>query len=106
MTDPRHHDVRVRRSPRISVFLALGAAVGALAALVAVGVAPPDPEISAPQALGFLVLLLAPSGALVAGGVAVLIDRVGERRARIVRAERITADEQSSEQTSEPPARG
>lgn len=92
MTDPDHHDVRVRRSPKVGVFLALGAALGALVALVAVGLAPQDPEVPTPQALGFLVLLLAPLGALVLGAIAVAIDRVSERRARVVRAERTSGD--------------
>lgn len=83
--------VRVRRSPRVGVFLALGAALGAVVALVAVAVSPVDPEVPTPQALGFLILLLAPVGALVLGGVAVLIDRAGERRAKVVDAEHTRA---------------
>lgn len=100
MSDPQHHDVRVRRSPRVGVFLALGAILGALAAVVAVGVSPPDPLVPAPQALGFLVLLLAPLGALVLGGVAVAIDRAGERRARVVRAERTAGDPSPEDEPS------
>ena len=83
----QHRQVRVRRSPRIGVFLALGAALGALVALVFLGITPVDPQVSTPQALGFLVSLLAPLGALVGGAVAIVIDRVGERRSRVVQAE-------------------
>lgn len=87
MSGPERRTVRVRRSPRIGVFLALGAALGAIVALIAVASVPPDPQVPTPQALGFLALLLAPVGALVGGGVAVLIDTVGDRRARHVEAE-------------------
>lgn len=89
MSDPRHQTVRVRRSPKVGVFLAIGAVAGALVALLFIGLSPADPEIPTPQALGFLILLLAPVGALVGGGVAVVIDAVGERRAREVLAERL-----------------
>ena len=91
MTEPQRRQVRVRRSPKIGVFLLVGAVVGALVAVVAVNVTPPDATIPAPQAIGFLVLLLAPVGAAVAGAIALLIDRGAERRSRIVDAERTTA---------------
>ena len=92
MSDQRHQTVRVRRSPKVGVFLALGAVAGALVALVFIAISPADPQVPTPQALGFLILLLAPVGALVGGGVAVVIDAVGERRAREVQAERLGPD--------------
>jgi hypothetical protein len=89
VTDPQRRQVRVRRSPKIGVFLLLGAIVGALVAIVAVNLTPPDPTVPAVQAIAFLVALLAPVGALLGGIVALLIDRSSERRARTVEAERI-----------------
>ena len=88
MTDPERRQVRVRRSPRIGVFLALGAVLGALAAVVLVLATPPDPTTPTPQAIGFLVLLLAPLGALLTGLVAIALEARGTRRARTVEAER------------------
>lgn len=88
MSESQRRQVRVRRSPKIGVFLLVGAAVGALVAVVAVNVTPPDATIPAPQAIGFLVLLLAPVGAAVSGAIALLIDRGAERRSKIVEAER------------------
>lgn len=93
MREPQRQQVRVRRTPRVGVFLAIGAIAGAVVAVVAVGVSPSDPRVTAPQALGYLALVLAPLGALITGGIAVLIDAVGERRARIVQAERTAAGE-------------
>lgn len=91
MSDPQRRRVRVRRSPKISVFLLLGAVIGALVAIVAVNVTPPDPSSTTPevQTVAFLIALLAPLGALAAGFVALVIDRVLERRAKTVDAERI-----------------
>ena len=89
MSDPQRRTVRVRRSPRIGVFLLLGAALGVLVAIVAVNVTPDSGDISTGQAIGFLSLLLAPLGALLAGVVAIVLDRIAERRARTVEAERI-----------------
>lgn len=88
MTDPERRSVRVRRSPRIGVFLLLGTVLGAVAALMAVALTPPDPDVPAAQALGFLVLLLAPVGALVGGVIAIAIDASSMRRAKTMEAER------------------
>lgn len=89
MSDPQRRQVRVRRSPKITVFLLIGAVAGALVAIVAVNVTPPDPTTPMIQAIGFLVLLFAPVGALVAGAIALVLDRVSDRGAKLVSAERI-----------------
>lgn len=91
MSGSERRTVRVRRSPRIGVFLAIGAVVGALAAVVLVRVTPVDPLVPTAQATGFVVLLLAPVGALLAGVVALLVDRRSERLARELEAERLPA---------------
>ncbi|MGT2425786.1 hypothetical protein [Amnibacterium kyonggiense] len=92
MSEPERRSVRVRRSPKIGTFLLIGAAAGVLATVVAVNLTPSDPTISTPQAIGFLALLFAPLGAGIAGVIALVVDRVSERRARVVEAER-TAQE-------------
>jgi hypothetical protein len=89
MSEPQRRQVRVRRSPRIGVFLLIGAVLGALVAIVAVNVTPPDATVPKVQAIGFLILLLAPVGAAVTGLIALGFDRIAERGARIVEAERI-----------------
>jgi hypothetical protein len=89
MSEPQRRRVRVRRSPKVGVFLLLGAVVGALAAAVAVSVTPADESMSAAQAIGFLIVLLAPLGALLGGVVALVLDAVLERRGRTVDAERL-----------------
>lgn len=80
--------VRVRRSPRIGVFLLLGLLVGLLAAVVATVLTPADPQYSTGQVLGYLVLLGAPVGAALGAAVAIALDAVATRRARTGTAER------------------
>lgn len=87
MSDPQRRSVRVRRAPKVGVFLLIGAVLGALVAIVAVNVTPPDATVPKIQAIGFLILLLAPVGALVLGVFALVLDRVAERRARTVEVE-------------------
>ena len=89
MSDPQRRQVRVRRAPKVGVFLLIGAVLGALVAIVAVNVTPPDPTVPKIQAIGFLVLLLAPVGALVVGVLALVLDRIAESRARTVEVELI-----------------
>jgi hypothetical protein len=87
MSGPERRRVRVRRSPRIGVFLVIGVAVGALVAIVVGNLAPSDSSVPAAQATGFLVLVLAPIGAVAAGLIALVLDRAAERNARTVEAE-------------------
>jgi hypothetical protein len=89
MTDPQRREVRVRRSPKIGVFLIAGVVLGALVALIAGNVAPTDPTTPKTQVIGYLLVVLAPVGALLGGVVALLLDRISERSARTVQAERV-----------------
>ena len=82
--------VRLRRGPRVGVFLVLGLVLGALVGLVVALAAPPSPQYPTSQVIGFLVLVFAPVGVVLAGLVAVVLDASSRRRARIVQAERET----------------
>jgi predicted phage tail protein len=105
MSEPQRREVRVRRSPRIGVFLAIGAIVGALVAVIAGNLAPGDPTTPTIQAVGFLIVLLAPVGALLGGVVALLVDRASERSVRTVQAERIAQDAPAAVPTPDPTGR-
>ena len=89
MSDSDRRPVRVRRAPKVSVFLGVGLLAGIVAALIIAVATPADGQYPTSQVLGFLVLLLAPIGAVVGGVVAVVLDAVATRRARILEAERI-----------------
>lgn len=92
MSDDDRRTVRVRRSPRIGVFLLLGVLLGVLVAVAATLLSPADPRYSAGQVLGYLVLLAAPVGAVLGAGVAIALDALSTRRARTATAERATAE--------------
>jgi multisubunit Na+/H+ antiporter MnhG subunit len=109
MSEPLRRQVRVRRAPKVGVFLLIGAVLGALVAIVAVNVTPPDATVPKIQTIGFLILLLAPVGALLLGVVALVLDRSAERRARTVEVEliesaRSTPPDVRSEQAGAPDA--
>ncbi|WP_127819256.1 potassium transporter Trk [Microbacterium sp. CPCC 204701] len=80
--------VRVRRAPKISVFLIAGAALGVLVAMILTfafdGSAEASPntgvEYSQGQVFGFLVLVCAPIGIALAGTLALILDRRSQRR--------------------------
>jgi H+/Cl- antiporter ClcA len=79
--------VRVRRAPKISVFLILGAALGVLVAMILTfsfnGTADASPNTgvvySQGQVFGFLVLVCAPIGLALGGIVALIFDRRSRR---------------------------
>jgi hypothetical protein len=90
--------VRVRRAPKYGVFLALGAGLGLLTAMILTfafdGTSVPSRnttvEYTAIQVFGFIALICVPVGIAVGGAVALLLDRVVGRRTREVRADHAT----------------
>ena len=80
--------VRMRRAPKISVFLIAGAVLGVLVAMILTfafdGTSEVSPntgvEYSQGQVFGFLVLICAPIGVALAGIVALILDRRSQRR--------------------------
>lgn len=89
----------MRRSPRYSRFLVVGAAIGVIvAAILAFGVERVDvPKIgeavfSDGQVFGFLALIGIATGLLLAGVVALILDRVVGRSTRTVRVDHETTD--------------
>lgn len=83
--------VSVRRAPRVSRFLIMGAVLGALVALVLALAFPENAEFTTAQVFGFLLLLCATVGVALGGLAAVIIDSSSARRAESVTAERSSA---------------
>ena len=71
--------VRVRRAPRYGVFLATGALLGLVVALVSGLTGPGDPGVGRLKLVGYLAIGLVLLGAMVGGLVAVSIERWGGR---------------------------
>ncbi|MCU1472097.1 energy-coupling factor ABC transporter permease [Amnibacterium sp.] len=89
MSDPDRRSVRVRRSPKVGVFLALGVLLGVVVAVLVALLTPEDGRYPTTQVLGFLVLLCAPVGAALGGLVAIVLDAIATRRSRLLEAERV-----------------
>lgn len=105
----RIETVRVRRAPKISVFLILGAVVGVLVALILTfafnGTAEASPntgvEYSQGQVFGFLLLICVPVGVALAGVVALILDRRSRRHTH-----EISVDHESVHVDPEPGTNG
>ena len=98
VVEDRIETVRVRRAPKYSVFLAAGAGLGILVALILTfafnGTGDTSPNTgmvySQAQVFGFVALICITVGIVVGGVVALILDRVLARRAREVRVDRET----------------
>lgn len=85
---PVEAQVGIRRAPKYSVFLLMGAALGALAAMILTFAFPATDEYSPGQVFGYLLLLCAVLGLALGGFVAWLFDAASRRRTRTAQAER------------------
>ncbi len=81
-------EVRIRRAPRVPIFLVLGAVLGAVVTLIITASRPVDPSVGFGALYGYFLLYGVPAGLVVGGVVAVVLDRVASRRARTVMLER------------------
>lgn len=101
--------VQVRRSPRYTNFLLLGALVGAVAALILTLAFPENPDFGRLQVFGFLLLVGLAVGVALFGLLAILLDRIVGRKVHNVRADRLEvhearADEMEARTDTELPA--
>lgn len=86
-------EVRVRRAPRLPVFLVLGAVLGAIVTLiVTVTVGEVDARVGFGATFGYFCLYGVPAGLVAGALVGLLLDRRSQRLARIVTAERETVE--------------
>ena len=90
--------VQVRRSPRYTNFMLLGAVVGAIAAFVLTIAFPENPEFGRLQVFGFLLLIGVAVGVALFGLLAILLDRVVGRKVHNVRADRLEVHEERADE--------
>jgi hypothetical protein len=76
--------VRIRRAPKFSVFVVIGALVGVLAALILTASFPIDPKVGFGPIFGYFAIYGFVAGILVGSVVALVIDRILSRRAKMV----------------------
>ena len=82
--DERATNVRIRRAPKFSVFLVLGALGGIFVALILTANYPIDPKVGFGPIFGYFAIFGFVGGLLVGAIVALIFDRVLSRRAKTV----------------------
>ncbi|MEO8261135.1 MAG: hypothetical protein ABI566_01085 [Pseudolysinimonas sp.] len=80
-------EVTIRRAPKLSVFLVIGAFVGALTTLILTSQFPSDPAVGFAATAGYFLLFGIPAGVALGAAVGLIIDRVSIARARTVTVE-------------------
>ena len=86
-------EVTIRRAPKISVFLILGALIGFLGTLILTALQPVDPAVGFTALFGYFCIYGIPAGVVLGAIVAVIFDRVSSHTAKIVPAERVAVEE-------------
>lgn len=86
---PRQREFVVRRAPRIGVFMAAGAVLGVVAALLVTTFGPENPEFSFATTFGFFLVLFAVAGAALASLVWLVLDRRSKKQMYTVHAEAV-----------------
>ena len=102
---PEMTEVRIRRAPKLGVFLLIGAVVGGLVTLVLTSLFPADPAVGFGASFGYFLLFGLPAGAVLGAIVGLIIDRVSVARARTVTAERSVVEAPDAPEAADPPAR-
>jgi hypothetical protein len=85
-SDDRATEVRIRRAPKFSVFLILGAVLGVIAALVLTVTFPIDPNVGFGPTFGYFAIFGVTAGVFVGAVIAIILDRLLARRAKTVSA--------------------
>ena len=85
-------ELRIRRAPKFSAFLIVGGGVGAVVTFILTGAFPIDPQVGFAALFGYFALYGVTSGVLIGALVALVLDRVGLRRARTARVIRETIE--------------
>ena len=83
-------EVSVRRAPRVSRFLILGAGLGAVVAFILTATFEVDPAVGFGASFGYFALYGIPIGLVVGGTVALVLDRRATRRAKPAIAGKLT----------------
>jgi hypothetical protein len=85
-------EVTVRRIPRYSRFLIIGAGLGAVATFILTASFPSDPAVGFGALFGYFLIFGVPTGVVIGALVAIVLDASFKRRARSALAERTTVD--------------
>ncbi|TPW76923.1 hypothetical protein [Schumannella sp. 10F1B-5-1] len=89
---PAEQRVRIRRAPKLSVFMGLGAIVGVLVSLILTSTQKADPSVGFAATAGYFAIYGVTLGVLVGAIVGLIADRVSRRRAHYVVVEHEVVD--------------
>jgi hypothetical protein len=81
-------EVKIRRAPKLPVFLVIGAFIGALVTLILTSLFKVDPHVGFAATAGYFLLFGIPAGLVLGAAVGLILDRVSIARARTVTASR------------------
>ena len=95
-------EVRLRRAPRLPVFLLAGAIFGAIVTLIITSLSDADPKVGFAASYGYFCLYGVPAGIVIGAIVGLLLDRRSVRRSRTVTAELERVEQLGT--ASEPPS--
>lgn len=84
--------VQVRRAPKLSAFMAVGALMGFLVVLIITPLFPADPLVGLPALIGYFSIFGITAGVLIGAIIGIVLDRRSQKHVRTVQAERQTVE--------------
>lgn len=88
-------EMRVRRAPKFPAFMIVGGGIGAIVTLALTSLFPADPSVGFGALFGYFALFGVPAGVLLGAVLAIILDRVSQRRAKKVSVEVTTESDVS-----------
>ena len=85
-------EMTIRRAPKIPAFLIVGGGIGAMVTFILTALFPVDPQVGFASLFGYFALFGVTGGVLLGALLALLLDRIGTRRARTARITRETIE--------------
>jgi F0F1-type ATP synthase assembly protein I len=87
----------IRRAPKLSMFLVVGGALGAIVTFILTALFPADPLVGFGPLFGYFLLYGIPAGVVLGAIVGLILDRRSRRRATSVTVEHETVAEPEEE---------
>lgn len=97
-------EVRIRRAPKLPVFLITGGGLGAIVTFIATAIYPVDPQVGFGALFGYFSLYGVTGGVVVGAIAAFIFDRRADRQATTVSAVRESAEIVDADPAPSPPA--
>ncbi len=90
-------EVRVRRAPKVPAFLILGGGLGAIATYILTSLYPADPLIGFGALFAYFALFGIPAGVVLGALVALILDVIASRRAKVTVMQRETVTDDATD---------